>query len=385
MDPVPDERIDWTQYCTMLVPAGVTLVIAGLLLYGFPALACILVVLGTTWASVVVWRRIGWRGRQLRLGPCLWMALLLSLMLPANLLSFRHPNVTWPVVPAAGILLVIVYWFLTGLGSGRVHAVLATYLALVILFHPVLIPHNVLRFDHVLAGNLFDAQTIDTTMPRTVPWIFQRSSSGDSPAIDDPSPAGEQLGAYTSGRQRPDRAGVSLQMLLRDQMPPLEDLILGGQPGPIGISSAIAVIMGGLLLLYRGLIDYRIPLLAVIAAYIALLVLPVPVVITDTGTQWHWLAFRPEYLGWPVAITFVNYEMLASPLLFVVFFLATSPQLHPSSGIATAFYAILLGLLCAPAQLYGSVDVAPYIALFLACMITPTLDHILPHRSAVAS
>ena len=161
-------------------------------------------------------------------------------------------------------------------------------------------------------------------------------------------------------------------------------LIIGGQPGPIGISSAIAVIMGGLLLLYRGLVDYRIPVLAVIAAYVALLVLPIPVVITDTSIQWHWLAFRPQHLGWPVAVTFVNYEMLASPLLFVIFFLATSPQLHPSSALATAIYAILVGALCAPAQLYGPVDVAPYIALLLACMITPTLDRLFPHRKAAA-
>ena len=50
--------------------------------------------------------------------------------------------------------------------------------------------------------------------------------------------------------------------LLRDRMPPLEDLIVGGQPAPVGLGSGVAVIIGGLFLLYRGLIDFRIPLLA---------------------------------------------------------------------------------------------------------------------------
>jgi len=30
---------------------------------------------------------------------------------------------------------------------------------------------------------------------------------------------------------------------VRDAMPPMEDLVVGGHPGPIGASSAIAVIM----------------------------------------------------------------------------------------------------------------------------------------------
>ena len=76
-------------------------------------------------------------------------------------------------------------------------------------------------------------------------------------------PASQFLSEYTTGRVSPDRVWLSLEGLLRDRLPPLEDLILGAHPGPIGTTSAIAVIVGGLLLLYRGVIDYRIPLLIV--------------------------------------------------------------------------------------------------------------------------
>ena len=89
-------------------------------------------------------------------------------------------------------------------------------------------------------------------------------------------PASEVLTRYTSGREQPPRGWLSLQSLLLDKLPPLEDLIVGGHPGPFGTSSAIAVIIGGLMLLYRGLIDFRIPLLILLAAFAALLVLPIP-------------------------------------------------------------------------------------------------------------
>ena len=112
-------------------------------------------------------------------------------------------------------------------------------------------------------------------------------------------------------------------------MPPLEDLIVGGAPGPIGTSSAIAVIIGGMFLMYRGVIDYRVPLLIFLAALISLLVLPVPVAIKETTRSWHWLAMRDPDVTLPVVFTFANYELMASPLLFVAFFLATEPSVRP--------------------------------------------------------
>src|SRR5581483_12023402 len=105
-------------------------------------------------------------------------------------------------------------------------------------------------------------------------------------------PASEKLIQFTTGKETPERASLSLQMLIRDRMPPLEDLIVAGNPGGIGTSSAIAVIIGGLFLLYRGLIDYRIPLLATVFALIGLLLLPLPVLITHRRVEWHRLAFR---------------------------------------------------------------------------------------------
>ena len=78
--------------------------------------------------------------------------------------------------------------------------------------------------------------------------------------------------------------------------------------------------MGGLFLLYRGLIDFRIPLIIILVELACLLVFPTPAVLTEP-TQWHWIVSPagPE-VGWGTGITFANYELMASPSLFMALF-----------------------------------------------------------------
>jgi electron transport complex protein RnfD len=164
-------------------------------------------------------------------------------------------------------------------------------------------------------------------------------------------------------------------------MPAMEDLVIGGQPGPIGTSSAVAIIVGGLFLLYRGLIDFRIPTLILFAAFITMLVLPIPTLISETTVDWHWIAFRQFGIGRAMAVTFVNYEIVASPLLFTAFFLATSPAVRPMARRARVVYAILIGVVSGVVQLYFSVAIGPYVALLLVSLLTPTFDKWLRPRT----
>jgi len=386
-------HINIRRYYGMHVPAAMFLVAGGIILYGWPAAASIGVVLLSTLATLAVWGRIGARGRQICRPYCLWMALLLALALPPHLLAPAAAGETegtvwstaaWAILPAAGILLVILVWLLNSLGSGRVHPVAAAYLVLVILFEPMLTPHYVLKPEYVLMGKLYESEEIDPAVPRTAPWIYRRQfNDAAKESLRSSDSAAAALGAYTSGRASPDRFSISFQMVLRDRLPPLEDLIIGGEPGPIGAGCGLAILAGGLILLYRGLIDWRIPVLTVLAALVAFLILPIPVVITDMGTEWRWLAFRPRMLDWPAALTLANYELFASPLLFVAFFLATSPQSRPMSRGGRALYGMALGLLAAPAQLYGSVTVGPYVALLLITLASPKLDRLFRPRPLV--
>jgi electron transport complex protein RnfD len=164
-------------------------------------------------------------------------------------------------------------------------------------------------------------------------------------------------------------------------MPPLEDMIVGGAPAPLGLGSAIAVIMGGLFLLRRGLLDFRVPLLICCAAAITMVLLPIPVAVTDQ-VHWRTLALHSG-VGWPVAVTFVSYELMAGPLLFVAFYLASAPGVRPLTRRGRAVYAVLVGAGAAALQLYLDVSYGAYLALLIAGLFTPLLDRVFKTRPLV--
>jgi len=359
---------------------------AGLLLFGWRAAGLIAVVVTTTVAALLVWQRIGRRGAQLRLDYGVWLGLLLSLTLPAELFSRASSGdgngvALWPILPAAGLTLAALMWLLGGLGAGRIHPVLVTTLLIFVLFRQAIVPHLTLQHDRLFTGDLLDAP--ETTRDAREAWLHLQSDPAHAAVRAEP--ASQRLIFFTTGTQAPARLSISLESLLRDSMPPLEDMIVGGQPAPIGTSSAIAVIIGGLFLLYRGLIDYRVPLFMVLSAYAAFLVLPVPVVLTELATDFRWLVWRtpPAGAGWTLGLTLANYELMASPLLFTAFFLATSPAVRPMARRARVIFAVVTGLLAAAFQLYVAVSIGPYLALLATSLLTPFLDRLFRTRTLV--
>ncbi len=400
--------VDVAHYVSMHVLGAIFPLSAGLLLYGWRAL-CTIALLGASAAiALALWRRVGRRGRHIRFDHALWLALLLALTLPPHLFSQTDVSgfrgvAPWPIIPAAGLTLGILLWILGGTGSGRVHAVLVTHLLMFVVFQDLLVPHYTLQRLNLFRGDVLDAAVFGA-FPRAAPTGEDagdgegRAADGadvNTPWIDraiDPNhdalyaePASQRLVFYTTGTESPEREWMSLESLLRDRVPPLEDLIIGGQPGPIGTSSAIAVIIGGLFLMYRGLIDYRVPLLIFLSAYLCMLLLPVPTRITEADKTWQWLVVRPPPagVGWRVALTFVHYELIASPLLFTAFFLATAPAIRPISRRGRAVYAVLIGALAAVFQLYMAVSIGPYVALLAVSLLTPVIDGLFRPKTLV--
>jgi len=374
-------------YLTFILAAGFPAV-TGLLLYGWRALLMLFVILPTALAAAWVWRRIGARGRQLHTIHTCWLAILLWLMLPAHLLI--EPGL-WPIAVAAPILLVVLTWLLGGVGSGRIHPTVATYLLLVVAFESMLVPTAVLQRHRSFSGDLARAAP-----PMPPAHAYMKDGYLKTPHVPGADaltlePASIRLFAFTSGQKRPGRSWISIEALLRDELPPLEDLIIGGQPAPIGAACAVAVIIGGLFLLYRGIIDFRVPLAIFAGAFIAFLTLPVPIRITDDGPDWRWFVFRAhriltpsglryEQVGWANAITFVNYEIMIGPMILMIFFLATAPALRPMARRARVLYGLLVGVVAAAAQLYVSISYGPYLALLVVSLLTPLLDRLFrPH------
>lgn len=358
---------------------------AGLLLFGWRALGVMAVVMLSALAATQAWRRIGSRGAQLDPMNAVWLAGLLSLTLPAHLFRGNDPGLdqlmVWPVLVVAGVLLVMIMWLLAAVGAGRVHPVVLTQMLLLICFGPLMAPREALQWGRVFWGDVLDSAPVQGTIIR--PWsAAEPLESHDAIRT---VPAAQILEQFTSPwrGQLVDRSRVSLDALLRSWMPPLEDLLTGGQPAPVGLGSAICVIVGGLYLLYRGVIDARVPLFMISTAAIAMLILPIPVVGADHHVEWWWLAARSPDVGWPLGMTLVNYEILAGPLLFTAFFLASAPMVRPIARRARVVYAIFLGLLAAVMQLYVSVMVGAYLAVFIGALFAPTIDRWFKPRTLV--
>ena len=96
--------------------------LAGALIFGWRAVVSVMMVLGTTMAAGVIWRRVGVRGHALRPAQLMWLGLVIALMMPAHLLQAG----TWPLLSVAGLLIVMICWSLGGLGSGRFHPAVVT-------------------------------------------------------------------------------------------------------------------------------------------------------------------------------------------------------------------------------------------------------------------
>jgi electron transport complex protein RnfD len=360
-------------------------VTAALLTFGWRALGLVALVLSCCAAATAIWRRVGRRGDQLHYSHVLYLGALLALTLPAHLFSWSvaeppTPDGTWTLVAAAAFVLVILSWLLGGAGSGRIHPAVLTFLFITVLFRDLLVPHGVLQPHNLFFGDVAQTGPRTQVLPRE-PWLRTPPNADfDAPYRE---PASRRLITYTTGTDRPPLASLSLEDLLRDRMPPLEDLIVGGQPAPIGQASAIAVIIGGLFLLYHGLIDYRIPLLTIVSAYVTLLVLPIPLAITTDDVVWRWLPLRDPGAGFAMAATFVHYELLAGPLLLVAFFFATTPACRPMYRRGRAIYGVLIGIAAAALQLYFDVASGPFLAMLAVSLLTPTLDRLFRPRPLV--
>ncbi len=378
--------VDVHRFFATHLQATIFPITAGVAFYGWRALLVVGGVVASTWVALPLWRRVGKRGGELRVAHGLWMAVLLGMALPAHLAAGAGAGrftSAWPIIPAAGLALAALLWVFASGGSSRVHPVAVVFLLVAASFGSALLPRSVLQRNRIVVGDIthVPAATPSRSEAGNEPWATA-AQAGTVDAVRLRS-AAAQLRDFTRGQAQLDRGWLTLDEVIRDRLPPLEDLIIGAQPGPIGAASAVAVIMGGMFLLYRGMIDFRVPLLIVLAAFVTFLILPIPVVITENVPRWRWFAVNQPRVGWSWAITFANYELMAGPLLFVACFMATAPGVRPMTKGARAIYAIIVGILAAAAQLYLSVSYGAYVALVLASPVTPLLDRWVRPRALV--
>ena len=130
----------------------------------------------------------------------------------------------------------------------------------------------------------------------------------------------------------------------------LFDLFIGNIGGSLGETSAILIILGGLYLIYKGVITYVIP-----ACYILTVV-----VLT--------------FLLGGFDATFAIYQALAGGLMIGAFFMLTDYSSSPMTLKGQIIYAVIAGILTAVIRMYGGYPEGASYSILLVNVLTPLID-----------
>jgi electron transport complex protein RnfD len=130
----------------------------------------------------------------------------------------------------------------------------------------------------------------------------------------------------------------------------LNDMLLGNVGGCIGETSAILIVLGGLYLMYKGIIDYVIPTFYILTVFVLTFILG---------------GFN---------LNFAIYELLAGGLMLGGFFMLTDYTTSPMTKNGQIIYAVIAGILTTVIRLYGGYPEGVSYSILLVNVMTPLID-----------
>ena len=136
----------------------------------------------------------------------------------------------------------------------------------------------------------------------------------------------------------------------------MTDMVVGNIGGCIGETSAILIVLGGVYLIYKGIIDYTIP-----AFYI--------------GT-----VFILTFILGGFSFNFALYELFAGGLMLGGFFMLTDYTTSPMTKKGQIIYALLAGVITSVIRLYGGYPEGVSYSILLANVATPLIDKYVSNR-----
>lgn len=146
------------------------------------------------------------------------------------------------------------------------------------------------------------------------------------------------------------KAGSNGVSSLADSGISISNMLIGNIGGCIGETSAVLIILGGLYLMYKGIINYVIPTFYICTVAILMFILG---------------GFN---------FTFVIYELLAGGLMLGAFFMLTDYTTSPMTKKGQIIYAVLAGLITTVIILYGGYPEGVSYSILLVNIMTPLID-----------
>ena len=146
------------------------------------------------------------------------------------------------------------------------------------------------------------------------------------------------------------KAGSNGVSSLADSGISISNMLIGNIGGCIGETSAVLIILGGLYLMYKGIINYVIPTFYICTVAILMFILG---------------GFN---------FTFVIYELLAGGLMLGAFFMLTDYTTSPMTKKGKIIYAVLAGLITTVIRLYGGYPEGVLYSILFVNIMTPLID-----------
>lgn len=149
------------------------------------------------------------------------------------------------------------------------------------------------------------------------------------------------------------KAGESVDVL---------SMAIGTIPGTIGETSAIALIFGGLFLLIKKIIDFRIPVF-----YIGSFAIFIVIYALATGRGFD--------------MTFLLAHLFGGGLMLGAFFMATDYVTSPITATGRVIFGVLLGLLTFLFRIYGGSAEGVSYAIIIGNLLVPLIERVTVPKS----
>lgn len=237
-----------------------------------------------------------------------------SAVITGLLLAFNVPASLpwWMCLLGAAFAIIVVKMVFGGIGNNFVNPALAARAFLLASFPVAMTMWTKTGINWVSSGNI-DAYTTAT------PLNFLKAGSNGVSALTD--------------------SGINIG-----------NMLIGNIGGCIGETSAILIILGGLYLMYKGIINYVIPIFYIATVAILMFILG-------------------EF-----SFTFVIYELLSGGLMLGAFFMLTDYTTSPMTKKGQIIYAVLAGLITTVIRLYGGYPEGVSYSILFVNLMTPLID-----------
>lgn len=141
-------------------------------------------------------------------------------------------------------------------------------------------------------------------------------------------------------------------------------LFLGTYPGALGETFTIAIVLIGIFLIVRKIIDWRVPVV-----YLGTIFVMTAIVAVITGVgSYHGI---PGFIWYPVL------HLILGGVVFGAFFMLTDPVTSPTSAAGRTIFALGAGILTVLIRLTGNLPEGCLYSILLMNMMTPLIESLL--------